>query len=78
VLFISVLLVKFSVEDGKSHWMSGMALVCELPLFFYSARETKIIIMDLCSIAVYILVALSFWHFPEIHRTLQGAPITCA
>ncbi|KAF4609990.1 hypothetical protein D9613_010509 [Agrocybe pediades] len=27
VLFFSVLLVKFSVEDGKSHWMSGMCLI---------------------------------------------------
>ncbi|KXN84121.1 Vacuolar calcium ion transporter [Leucoagaricus sp. SymC.cos] len=55
VLFFSVLLVKFSVEDGKSHWMSGMALV-----------------------SVYVLIVLSFWHFPETHRMLQGAPITCS
>ncbi|KAF5353924.1 hypothetical protein D9756_007090 [Leucocoprinus leucothites] len=55
VLFFSVLLVKFSVEDGKSHWMSGMALV-----------------------SVYVLIALSFWHFPEVHRMSQGVPITCA
>lgn len=27
VLFLSVLLVKFSVEDGKSHWMSGLVLI---------------------------------------------------
>lgn len=27
VLFLSVLVVKFSVEDGKSHWMSGIVLV---------------------------------------------------
>ncbi|KAG5642864.1 hypothetical protein DXG03_002009 [Asterophora parasitica] len=27
VLFFSVLLVKFSVEDGKSHWMSGFVLM---------------------------------------------------
>ncbi|KAJ3569226.1 hypothetical protein NP233_g5193 [Leucocoprinus birnbaumii] len=54
VLFFSVLLVKFSVEDGKSHWMSGIALV------------------------FYILIALSFWHFPEMHRISQGAIIACA
>lgn len=54
VLFFSVLLVKFSVEDGKSHWMSGLALV-----------------------SVYVFIALAFWHFPEIHRVLQGSPITC-
>ncbi|KAF5348369.1 hypothetical protein D9758_010887 [Tetrapyrgos nigripes] len=41
VLFFSVLLVKFSVEDGKSHWLSGVVFV-----------------------AVYTLIALSFWHFP--------------
>ncbi|KAG6840775.1 hypothetical protein C0991_004500 [Blastosporella zonata] len=27
VLFFSVLLVKFSVEDGKSHWMSGYVMI---------------------------------------------------
>ncbi len=27
VLFLSVILVKFSIEDGKSHYMSGVALV---------------------------------------------------
>ncbi|KAF8184800.1 Sodium/calcium exchanger protein-domain-containing protein [Pholiota molesta] len=27
VLFLSVLVVKFSVEDGKSHWMSGIVLM---------------------------------------------------
>lgn len=26
-LFLSVLIVKFSIEDGKSHWMSGVALI---------------------------------------------------
>ncbi|GLB41281.1 putative Ca(2) cation antiporter (CaCA) (TC 2.A.19) family protein [Lyophyllum shimeji] len=42
VLFFSVLLVKFSVEDGKSHWMSGFVMI-----------------------AVYVIIALSFWNFPE-------------
>lgn len=27
VLFFSVLLVKFAIEDGKSHWMSGAVLI---------------------------------------------------
>ncbi|KAJ8515897.1 hypothetical protein ONZ45_g6746 [Pleurotus djamor] len=27
VLFFAVLMVKFSVEDGKSHWMSGVVLI---------------------------------------------------
>ncbi|KAF8880651.1 Sodium/calcium exchanger protein-domain-containing protein [Infundibulicybe gibba] len=54
VLFFSVLLVKFSVEDGKSHWMSGLVLI-----------------------AVYILIALSFWNFPETIRTLQGQTLLC-
>ncbi|EEB92606.1 hypothetical protein MPER_08860 [Moniliophthora perniciosa FA553] len=27
VLFFSVLLVKFAIEDGKSHWMSGVVLI---------------------------------------------------
>ena len=31
-LFLSVLLVKFSVGDGKAHWMSGVALIGR---FFY-------------------------------------------
>ncbi|TCD68105.1 hypothetical protein EIP91_011558 [Steccherinum ochraceum] len=26
-LFLSVLIVKFSIEDGKSHWMSGFVLI---------------------------------------------------
>ncbi|KAH8099299.1 Sodium/calcium exchanger protein-domain-containing protein [Cristinia sonorae] len=26
-LFLSVLIVKFSIEDGKSHWMSGVLLI---------------------------------------------------
>ncbi|KJA22559.1 hypothetical protein HYPSUDRAFT_202123 [Hypholoma sublateritium FD-334 SS-4] len=55
VLFLSVLVVKFSVEDGKSHWMSGIVLV-----------------------AVYVLVAVSFWHFPsDTARLIQGQPIQC-
>ncbi|KAH8827613.1 Sodium/calcium exchanger protein-domain-containing protein [Flagelloscypha sp. PMI_526] len=54
VLFFSVLLVKFAVEDGRSHWMSGTVLVC-----------------------VYVLIALSFWNFPETTRVLQGTPLGC-
>lgn len=54
VLFFSVLLVKFSIEDGKSHWMSGVALI-----------------------GVYILIALSFWNFPDATRTIQGQPLVC-
>ncbi|KAF5381548.1 hypothetical protein D9615_005613 [Tricholomella constricta] len=55
VLFFSVLLVKFSVEDGKSHWMSGYVLI-----------------------AVYILIALCFWNFPETVRMIQGQPLVCS
>ncbi|KAG6860652.1 hypothetical protein C0995_009017 [Termitomyces sp. Mi166 len=55
VLFFSVLLVKFSVEDGKSHWMSGYVLI-----------------------AVYIIIALSFWNFPETERLFQGQPLVCS
>ncbi|PPQ88183.1 hypothetical protein CVT25_005148 [Psilocybe cyanescens] len=55
VLFLSVLLVKFSVEDGKSHWMSGLVLI-----------------------AVYVLIAVAFWHFPgDTLRTIQGQVIQC-
>ncbi|TRM58539.1 Sodium/calcium exchanger protein-domain-containing protein [Schizophyllum amplum] len=39
VLFFSVILVKFSVEDGKAHWMSGVVLVgvyCLLALSFWN------------------------------------------
>ncbi|KAF8917384.1 Sodium/calcium exchanger protein-domain-containing protein [Mucidula mucida] len=54
VLFLSVILVKFSIEDGKSHYMSGVALV-----------------------AVYLIIALSFWNFPETVRMIQGAPLLC-
>ncbi|KAL5513149.1 hypothetical protein ACEPAH_3547 [Sanghuangporus vaninii] len=41
-LFFAVILVKFSVEDGRTHWMSGVILV-----------------------AVYVVIALSFWNFPD-------------
>lgn len=54
VLFTSVLLVKFAIEDGKSHWMSGTLLI-----------------------AVYALVALCFWNFPDGPRMLQGQPLLC-
>ncbi|KAG7090678.1 hypothetical protein E1B28_009776 [Marasmius oreades] len=54
VLFLSVILVKFSIEDGKSHWMSGIVLI-----------------------AVYVLIALSFWNFPVATRLLQGQPLVC-
>ncbi|ESK91100.1 calcium ion transporter [Moniliophthora roreri MCA 2997] len=54
VLFFSVILVKFSVEDGKSHWMSGVVLV-----------------------AVYIIIALSFWNFPLTERLVQGQHLSC-
>ncbi|ESK84739.1 calcium ion transporter [Moniliophthora roreri MCA 2997] len=54
VLFFSVLLVKFAIEDGKSHWMSGVVLI-----------------------AVYTLIALCFWNFPEPVRMLQGQPLVC-
>ena len=36
-LFFSVLLVKFSVEDGKAHWMSGVVLVGKLSLSSFRA-----------------------------------------
>ncbi|KAJ3518549.1 hypothetical protein NMY22_g13619 [Coprinellus aureogranulatus] len=54
ILFFSVLVVKFSIEDGRSHWMSGMALI-----------------------AVYIMIALSFWNFPDPTRLIQGVPLVC-
>ncbi|KAJ7171117.1 Sodium/calcium exchanger protein-domain-containing protein [Mycena filopes] len=54
VLFLSVILVKFSVEDGKSHWMSGVVFI-----------------------AVYALIALSFWNFPETARMVQGKELVC-
>ncbi|KAJ6629364.1 Sodium/calcium exchanger protein-domain-containing protein [Mycena sp. CBHHK59/15] len=54
VLFLSVILVKFSVEDGKSHWMSGVVLI-----------------------AVYALIALSFWNFPDTVRMFQGEALVC-
>ncbi|KAF8995975.1 Sodium/calcium exchanger protein-domain-containing protein [Cyathus striatus] len=45
VLFFSVLLVKFSVEDGKSHWMSGLALIATYILiaisFWYYPGEIR-------------------------------------
>ncbi|KAF8965371.1 Sodium/calcium exchanger protein-domain-containing protein [Flammula alnicola] len=56
VLFLSVLLVKFSVEGGKSHWMSGLVLI-----------------------AVYILIAVSFWYFPHgTGRVIQGQGLQCS
>ncbi|KAK7052222.1 Sodium/calcium exchanger protein-domain-containing protein [Favolaschia claudopus] len=54
VLFLSVLLVKFSLEDGKSHWMSGVVFI-----------------------SVYILIALSFWNFPDSTRIFQGQELVC-
>ncbi|TFK23975.1 calcium ion transporter [Coprinopsis marcescibilis] len=54
VLLFSVLVVKFSIEDGKSHWLSGLALI-----------------------AVYIIIALSFWSFPDPVRLIQGLPLAC-
>ncbi|TEB27931.1 calcium/proton exchanger [Coprinellus micaceus] len=54
ILFFSVLVVKFSIEDGRSHWMSGIALI-----------------------AVYVMIALSFWNFPDPTRLIQGAPLVC-
>lgn len=54
VLFLSVILVKFSVEDGKSHWMSGVVFI-----------------------AVYTLIALSFWNFPDTVRMFQGQALVC-
>ncbi|KAG2008625.1 calcium ion transporter [Coprinopsis cinerea AmutBmut pab1-1] len=32
-LFFSVLVVKFTVEDGKSHWLNGLALISVYTLF---------------------------------------------
>ncbi|KAF8650672.1 hypothetical protein AX16_005129 [Volvariella volvacea WC 439] len=43
VLFFSVLLVKFSVEDGRSHWMSGLVLLAAylvIALAFWNFPET--------------------------------------
>ncbi|KAJ7474704.1 Sodium/calcium exchanger protein-domain-containing protein [Mycena latifolia] len=54
VLFLSVLLIKFAVEDGRAHWMSGVALI-----------------------AVYALIALSFWNFPDTVRMVQGQALLC-
>lgn len=49
VLFFSVLLVKFSVEDGKSHWMSGFVLVSVyvlIALCFWNYPEATRTILD--------------------------------
>jgi len=48
-LFLSVLIVKFAIEDGRTHWMSGTALV-----------------------AVYILIAICFWYYPEPSNQVAG------
>lgn len=72
VLFFSVLLVKFSVEDGKSHWLSGVVLIGRFP-------SQPLVCSILISIsAVYILIAISFWNFPETTRMLQGQALTCS
>ncbi|KAH6905478.1 calcium ion transporter [Coprinopsis sp. MPI-PUGE-AT-0042] len=55
LLFFSVLVVKFIIEDGKSHWMNGLALI-----------------------SVYILIAMSFWFYPDPVRLIQGQPLACA
>lgn len=55
ILFFSVIAVKFAIEDGRSHWMSGMALI-----------------------GVYVIIALSFWNFPDTVRLIQGSPLPCS
>ncbi|EIN10818.1 calcium/proton exchanger [Punctularia strigosozonata HHB-11173 SS5] len=59
-LFLSVLLVKFSIEDGKSHWMSGVVLVgaCCASLPGLSLNSVP-------DAAVYVVIAISFWYFPD-------------
>jgi len=52
-LFLSVLIVKFAIEDGRTHWMSGTALV-----------------------AVYILIAICFWYYPEASNQVAGLVCT--
>jgi len=52
-LFLSVLIVKFAIEDGRTHWMSGTALV-----------------------AVYILIAICFWYYPEPSNQVAGLVCT--
>ncbi|KAF9649535.1 calcium/proton exchanger [Thelephora ganbajun] len=52
-LFLSVIMVKFAIEDGRTHWMSGTALV-----------------------AVYILIAICFWYYPEPSNSVVGMVCT--
>jgi len=78
VLFFSVLLVKFSVEDGKSHWMSGIALTGMSHIIFHfcwSIYWSRRLLLS----GVYILIAIAFWHFPgDTLRTIQGTAIQCS
>lgn len=52
-LFLSVIVVKFAIEDGRTHWMSGTVLV-----------------------AVYILIAICFWYYPETSNDVVGLVCT--
>lgn len=52
-LFLSVIIVKFAIEDGRTHWMSGTVLV-----------------------AVYILIAICFWYYPETSNNVVGLVCT--
>jgi len=56
------------VEDGKLYWMSGVVFIGpSMNVKVYSPFLRKF-----PPTAVYVLIAPSFWHFPETVRTLQS------
>ncbi|RXW12432.1 hypothetical protein EST38_g13421 [Candolleomyces aberdarensis] len=54
LLFFSVLVAKFSIEDGRNHQLRRLALIL-----------------------VYVLIALSFWNFPDLIQLVCGQPLFC-
>lgn len=66
---MSVLIVKFSIEDGKSHWMSGVVLIGMSPYELECPQPLT------TEAGVYVVIALSFWDYPMAQNTLPATLI---
>lgn len=53
-----MILTKFLIEDGKSHWMSGLTLIGE---YRVTSRSGQIPTQPT---GIYIIISATFWYYP--------------
>lgn len=64
-LFFSVILAKFLIEDGKSHWMSGLTLIGMQRV----GRSGYVLTRPA---GIYIIISTTFWFYPTYLMGVLG------